>query len=675
MTIVKIGRHAGRWVTLAAALLAGAATPTAQAAPAEVEAYVRPAALSSVTLSPSGQRLALLIPSTEGRDRLAVMDLPPSKPPRIVAAFRDADITRFDWVNENRLVYEAIDFDDGVEVRANRAGTFAVNHDGSDSRQLIARRGFHVKESTHITSRVLNADWHWDRRTIDDGSDDVWVHETKRNSQREWTGQTLARLNTSTGVLKMVPLPGLEHVVSWIPGSDGLPAAVRTEWDGRSKLYWREAKDASWTLLQDEDALSGSVFHPRSFDSGRLIVSTNTGSGETAFYALDLKTRQLIAEPVVAVKGFDLIASFETDSKTKRLLGMHFRTDRPVSYWFDDEMHRIQQGLDAALPAGRFNHISCGRCESSRFLVVFSRSDTFPGEYYLYDRQQRKLESIGAARPWLDEASQGRRSHHRIEARDGLSIPLYVTHPPGAKSDDKRPAVVLVHGGPWVRGADLGWQRTAQFLTSRGYRVIEPEFRGSTGYGDKLFTAGIKQWGQAMQDDLADAVQWAVKQGLVDDKRVCIMGSSYGGYAALMGPIRHHGVYRCAISFAGVTDIELRYNAWGSDLSDQTRRFSLPALMGDPEKDKDLLRTVSPVLRASELKVPILLVHGAKDRRVPIEHAEKFVKAAKVGGVNVEYKVYDLEGHGWVINANEADYYRRVEAFLAKHLSAGPTAP
>lgn len=646
-------------------------TATAQAAPPSVEDFFRREAIGHVQLSPSGQHLALTVPSPEGRTRLAVLDLPLTQAPRVVASFRNADIGKFAWVNDNRLIYEAVDFSDGVVVRAYGAGTFAVNHDGKESRQLIAWRGFEVKEATHIVSRVLDYQWKWDR-TIDDGSDDVWVHENQFDGRGEPTGQAIARLNTATGLLRPVQLAGLEHINGWLPGPDGAPAVVRTSWNGRRQLHWREAPSKPWQMILDTVNQDGKGFWPSYLEgTDRLIVSASQ-SGEDALYTFDLKSRQLSPQPLVTVKGFDLDVVLEDDLKAGQVVGLHFVTDRPQSYWFDDDIDALQKSLDASLPAGRNNQITCGRCTTTRYFVVHSTSDTQPGEYYLYDRQQRKLELIGAERPWLPEASQGRRSFHRIAARDGLSMPVYITHPAGTKPTDKLPAVVLVHGGPWVRGANLDWDEEAQFLASRGYRVIEPEFRGSTGYGNKLFSAGIKQEGQAMQDDLADAVQWAAKQGLIDDKRVCIMGASYGGYAALMGPIRHPGVYRCAISFAGVTDIELRYNARDSDLTEQLRRYSLPLLLGDPEADKERMRSVSPLLRAGEIKVPVLLAQGAKDRRVPIEHAEKFVKAAKAAGVNVDYKVYELEGHGFAIPADEADYYRRVEAFLAKHLGAAP---
>lgn len=663
----RVALRLGAWAVAALSTLA----PATQAAPASVDDFVRSPAISGVRLSPSGQRLALLVPSPEGLKRLAVLDLPPTQPPRVIAGFRNADIRKFGWVNDDRLVYEAVDFSEGVEVRQYGAGTFAIDHDGKDARQLIAWRSFEITQATPIVSRVLDYHWRWDG-TIDNGGDDVWVHENKYDLHGDSVGASLGVLNTRTGRLRSVQMPGFEHVCDWLNGPTGEPLVVQTYWDARFKLYWRESPDKPWILVQDSAESDGTAFSPAYLDgSDRLVVNGRTG-GEAALFSFDLKTRRLDPQPLAAVKGFDLDADLQSDTRTRRVLGIHFVTDRPQSYWFDDDMAALQHTVDASLPAGRNNRIMCGRCTTTRFYVVESSSDTMPGEYFLYDRQQRKLEQIGAARPWLPEETQGRRTFHRIAARDGLSMPVYVTHPPGSRPADSLPAVLLVHGGPWVRGSNLDWDEQAQFLATRGYRVIEPEFRGSLGYGDTLFSAGIKQWGQAMQDDLIDTLQWAAKQGLIDDRRVCIMGASYGGYAALMGPIRHPGAYRCAISFAGVTDIELRYDAWGSDLPEQDRRFALPALMGDPKTDRDLLRSVSPLLRAGEIKIPVLLTQGAKDRRVPIEHADKFAKAAKAAGVNVDYKIYELEGHGWVIPADKADYYRRVETFLAKNLAAAP---
>lgn len=665
-----------RKMTIRAALVLGTlaatlSTTSVLAAPPSVEDFFRREAIGRVQLSPSGQRLALTLPSAEGRTKLAVMDLPLTKSPRVVAAFRNADIGRFAWVNDERLVYEATDFSEGIVVRNYGAGTFAVNQDGKESRQLIAWHGFEIKEATHIVSRVLDHDWEWDE-AIDDGSDDIWVHQNVFDGRREPIGQAVARLNTSTGLLRPVPFTGLDHVTDWLPGPDGTPAIAQTSWDGRHRLYWRESAGKPWSLVQDSASQGAQVYSPRYLEgTDHLIVSTSQ-SGEDALYSLDLRSGKLSAQPLVAVKGFDLEAVLEHDRKARQVVGLHFVTDRPQSYWFDDDMDALQKTFDASLPAGRNNRITCGRCKTTRYFIVHSSSDTQPGEYYLYDRQSRKLELIGPQRPWLAEASQGRRSFHRIAARDGLSMPVYVTHPAGSKASDKLPAVLLVHGGPWLRGSDLDWDQEAQFLASRGYRVVEPEFRGSSGYGQQLFSAGIKQQGLAMQDDLADAVQWAVGQGIIDEKRVCIMGASYGGYAALMGPIKHPGMFRCAISFAGVTDLELKFTTNDSDLTDQLRRYTLPLLLGDPETDRERMRSVSPWLRAGEIKVPVLLAHGAKDRRVPIEHSEKFAKAARAAGVKVDFKVYDLEGHGFAIGADKVDYYRRVEAFLAMNLAAPP---
>lgn len=297
-----------------------------------------------------------------------------------------------------------------------------------------------------------------------------------------------------------------------------------------------------------------------------------------------------------------------------------------------------------------------------------STSDRQPGEYFLFDRETGQLQRIGSARPWIDEATQGRRTFHRVKARDGLEIPVYVTHPVGARDDEPLPTVVLVHGGPWLRGTDLSWHAEAQFLASRGYRVLQPEFRGSEGYGWRLFRAGWKAWGTAMQDDLADAVEWAAARKLTDRARVCIVGGSYGGYAALMAPIVHPQAFRCSVAHAAVTDIGLMYDITWSDVSENSRRYGMPRLIGDPRSDAAMLEQASPLKRVAELKLPVLLVHGLLDRRVPYEHARKFVAAAQRSGVKVEEVTYPGEGHAWFDPANHADYLRRVERFLAQWL-------
>jgi dipeptidyl aminopeptidase/acylaminoacyl peptidase len=261
----------------------------------------------------------------------------------------------------------------------------------------------------------------------------------------------------------------------------------------------------------------------------------------------------------------------------------------------------------------------------------------------------------------------GMRDFHYYTARDGHKIPAYVTQPPG-KADGPRPAVVLVHGGPWARGGDWQWDDEAQFLASRGYVVIQPEFRGSTGFGTAHFRAGWKQWGGAMQDDLADAAQWAVKQGWADPKRIGIMGASYGGYATLMGLIKHPDIFRCGVEWVGVTDLSLMFSSAMSDISQESRDYGLRTLLGDPDKDAALLSRNSPVNRAAELKQPLLMAYGAEDLRVPIEHADRLRSALGKVNPNVVSVVYRNEGHGWRHEDNRIDFWTKVEAFLDKNL-------
>jgi dipeptidyl aminopeptidase/acylaminoacyl peptidase len=652
---------------LTAMLLPRMAIAATADAPPPAEHYARRPQVQDVSISPSGERLALITFNASGRRQLAVMDLDPPSPLRVVAGFGDADITKVRWVNKDRLVYEAF-MEGPVIERDGGAATFAVDHDGRDPRQLIV---WNLSGQT-LPPRMLPYGWFLDR-PVGDGSDDVFVYRSVHNSTGGLTERLPARLNTRTAQLRNLSegLPDFTHW--WWLDAQRKPRLAQASVKGRSLLYWRAPGQDKWQQVGDFDEYA-KPFEPVYIDGDdRIVVSAAAGvAGTRGLYHFDPVSHQRLPEPLVAVAGFDLNPSRTVDPDSGRTLGLHFVADRPMSVWFDDAMARLQRGVDAALPAGRSNRLYCGRCLTSRFIVVLSASDRQPGEYHLLDRRQGTMEPLTAARPGLDEARQGSRSLHRVTMRDGVQIPVYVTHPAGVPADRPLPTVVLVHGGPWVRGASLAWQADAQFLASRGYRVIEPEFRGSTGYGEALARAGWQQWGRAMQDDLVDALAWAAERQLVDPKRACIMGGSYGGYAALMGPIAHPDRWRCAISFAGVTDIQLMFNITWSDLPEDWKAYGMPRLIGDPVKDAAMLDRASPLKRAAEIKVPVLLVHGGEDRRVPIAHARRFADAARSGGVPLEVVEYLDDGHGFFKVGNHADFYQRVERFLDRNLKPLP---
>lgn len=279
------------------------------------------------------------------------------------------------------------------------------------------------------------------------------------------------------------------------------------------------------------------------------------------------------------------------------------------------------------------------------------------------------MQPIGVARPEIDPRRMAAMDLHRMKARDGLEIPVWVTRPRNAPAGKPLPAVVIVHSGPWSRGRYWGWHTDAQFLASRGYVVIEPEFRGSLGYGDTLFKAGWKQWGRAMQDDVADATRWAAAQGWADPGRTCIAGVGYGGYAVLMGLIRDATLYRCGIAQSPITDPRLLFDhVWARAIAADFRAYSLPLLLGDPEADAAALAGIAPVEQAANIKTPLLLAYGGNDRFIPPVHSVRLRSALRTAGSEPEWVEYTEEGHGWLKEANRFDFARKIEAFLSKHL-------
>jgi dipeptidyl aminopeptidase/acylaminoacyl peptidase len=257
----------------------------------------------------------------------------------------------------------------------------------------------------------------------------------------------------------------------------------------------------------------------------------------------------------------------------------------------------------------------------------------------------------------------------RVKTRDGLSMPVQLTRPLGESGP--RPAVVLVHGGPNVRGNHWDWEAQAQFLANRGYLVIEAEYRGSHGYGNRHAVLGRRQWGQAMQSDLADAAQWAIDKGLADPKRICIGGASYGGYATLMGLVRNPELFACGFEWVGVTDPSNMFDRGSTDIESMFQAHDLRLTIGDPVKDAEMFAANSPLKQAAKIKRPLLMAYGAEDRRVEVRQGVELKNALESAGYkNLEWVVYPNESHGWRALATNVDFWGRVERFLERNIGA-----
>ena len=666
----------GAWhrgvLALGLALAAGA--PLAQAADAAVipvADFFRRPLMSSPVLSPDGKHIAMLMQGPEERTVLAVADIATPTKRVGVARFDDADVRSFQWVNDHRLVFDAMDFQSPLGEQF-YAGLYAVDVDGGKFLWLVGR-GFDQESEGHIAIRPLRFN-HVLFKTLRDGSPEVIVQRLNFRRHSEAGSTSLFRLNTETRALTPITDDTLPNASNWVLDSHLVPrAALSIDETGTAKVMWRDAAKSPWRELSRFDVYDpapGSITPVAIDGSGQLLVNALRDDPErtSALYRYDIEKRALDGPPVFALKGYDFQGKVLADPVTRQTVGFAFESDAGGVAWVDPAMRALQQRVDALLPT-TINIIQCSPCLKARHVIVTAWSDRQSPLYFLLDRDtpgREGLTLIGAAMPWLDTERMARQDLVRITARDGLQIAAYLTKPAGK---GPWPTVMLVHGGPYARAPSWGWNADAQFLASRGYMVVEPDFRGSTGYGSRLFRAGWKQWGLAMQDDITDATRWVIARGLADPKRIAIAGASYGGYATLMGLIREPDLYRAGIDWVGVTDIGLIYSIDWSDASEQWQRYGMPRLVGDPEKDGAQLDATSPLKRAREITKPVLMAYGTKDRRVPLPHGTRMRDALKEAGrVEVEWVTYEDEGHGFLLLKNQVDFWQRVERFLARYL-------
>jgi dipeptidyl aminopeptidase/acylaminoacyl peptidase len=669
--MVKALRH--RWLrSLAAAcglLPAGCSgAQTAQPAPPPAEFFYKAADIQGARMSPSGRWLAIATEVSPGRTGLAVIDLKTAQPLAAVANYSDADVDDFYWVNDEQLVYDLTDRQTGGGVQRWWPGLYAVRRDGSGLRVLVNGSSGAIDTRVLSANRPLTFDHSLLHVPAGAGTEIVvgqWIYG------RDGEVDTIVplRMDIGTGRTRPVLSGPMPQVSRWIFSPEGEPWVAVTREKSRMRVLWRGPGQETWRTLYEGERYD-APFSPSQVDAkGQLYVTTEGDTGDTVLKRFDFERGAPEVEPLVSTPGFDFSGVIVTESRGARALGVRVTVDAETTVWFDPRLKALQAEAERRLP-GRVVRLSCRRCdEPDMSVLLWAFSDRDPGQLWAHTVADGRWLKVGDVRRGAEPRRMAGTDFERIATRDGKQMPLWITRPAAAAPKTALPTVVLVHGGPWVRGRTWAWDDDAQFLASRGYVVLEPEFRGSRGYGGDWYRAGWGQWGQAMQDDVADAVAWAVKQGHTDPARVCIAGASYGGYATLMGLVRHAELYKCGVAWVAVTDPRLMFQwRYESDQDDVVREVDYPKLIGDPAREPALFDAISPVKQAARIKAPVLLAFGEKDSRVPLVHGQTMRRALQEAGRPHEWVVYEGEGHGWNQLKTRLDFAARLEKFLARHL-------
>jgi dipeptidyl aminopeptidase/acylaminoacyl peptidase len=439
-------------------------------------------------------------------------------------------------------------------------------------------------------------------------------------------------------------------------------------WERRKvRYYYRKTAEEDFRLIgavrpDDKDGFFDIAKVVTGSDEGYVLSDEKTG--RQALYKFNYGTRE-IGELVYGNDQYD-IDDYWLTTDGKALEGVSFTDDRERVEWFDADSKKLQAQIDRAVPNLQA-WVSSRSRDGNRLLILGTAPDD-PGVYFMLDRKTREMAIVAARMQTLPPEMLAVTKAVRYKARDGKDIPAFLTLPKGREAKGL-PLIILPHGGPYGVRDKLDYDPQVQLLANRGYAVLQPNYRGSGGYGTEYGDAGIGQIGRAMQDDLDDGMDWLAAEGIVDKARVCVVGASYGGYAALWAAIRNPERYRCAASFAGVADWDAMLKYDRRYLTKTASKSWQARVTGEGDFD---LAAVSPTQQAARLTRPILIAHGEDDSNVPISQSKKLVAALKKAGKSdYEYVAYKDEGHGFSDPANQKDWFDRLDAFLAKHNPAG----
>lgn len=631
----------------------GSALAQSYAKPSDIpaEAFATLPQVSQLSQSPDGNKVAFMS-SIEGRKVMIVQNLDGSdryiQPP-----IGEADIFAFRWANPERLLvmYElALTRAEFVSFRNTESRLAAVNADGSDfewivraSKKKNSAGGRNAKEDVPM----------WQTDIIDmlpeEPNHILLSVDGDFNNQDE-----IRKIDIRNGRFKELE-DGFRGVQRWKTDANGEPRFGWGVWRQESTAYWKNA-DGGWVQVTNQDWYNKYPIFGFDGDGEHMLVSATSNSGKTGVYRLHVPTGQIIDE-VYSHPDVD-IDYVRYDRSGRKVVGVGFTEDFLKFHYLDRRRAGLMRAMRKALPGYELDIVDFDHANGRYLLLAYN--DTEPGAYFQYDRKAKKLIQVAASRPGLPADMMAPTQRITVTAKDGTEVPAYLTLPVGSEPSNL-PAVVLVHGGPWGTRDDSSWDYWTQFLASRGYAVLRPNFRGSSGYGNKFERAGFQQWGGLMQRDVEDATAQMIADGTFDAGRVCIAGASYGGYAAMMGLIQNPDLYQCGVSVNGAVNLPRLKSAdstfWGS--RNWLSRIGL--------KNKDL-EDVSPFHQVGKITRPALVMASKDDTRLRIVDSRNFYNRLKDGNPDSAYVEIEDGGHSMDTAASRLSKLKAMEAFLAKHI-------
>jgi dipeptidyl aminopeptidase/acylaminoacyl peptidase len=656
----------------ALAFACAVATPVvAQTAPPAVSAYGAIESISQPALSPDGKRVAV-VQAVDGRPAAVIYTIDGSKTSPVAIPSPDWTIETVQWAKNDRLLIylgknAAMHFDDSGIHSWGRV--IAVSPDGSNPVVLfhnipsfgnntsISRvTDLDMSDPTHIFMPLFS----FDAQSAESSSFSSIKDDHPLHFRLD-----LYKVDVTTGNAEEAFLGNLDTIHWYMDGHGNVVARLDQN---------PNTLEEKLSLYQGGSWKDGGTFEGTG-DNGAGIEGLDDIGQALVVRALDDSSRAILLKRNLATGAASVAFADPTydidgairDEWTGHIIGAAYVADKSEYRYFDPAHQAIQKGLEGAF-RGQAVHAESIDLAMDKVVVAASGPQQ-PPTYYVLDRTTHQAQILGEAYPDLHPQDLGEKKPYPYAARDGLPISSYITIPPG-RTAKNLPTVVLPHGGPDARD-DMNFDFLSQFLASRGYVVLQPNFRGSSGYGHKFTDAGLHQWGLKMQDDITDGVKKLIADGIADPKRICIVGASYGGYAALAGATFTPDLYACTVSIAGVSDLPQMLATEREQTGARSSTVSFwESRIGDPTTDSAKLEATSPARHAGQVKCPILLIHGEQDTTVRIQQSEIMERALTAAGKQVQFIRLQSDNHYLEHSATRIQTLTEVEKFLKANIGS-----